>query len=309
MIKPAFILKGALTFILPRRAYSRQSGGSHSARYCYSVFMRHLVRLNKTVGFRVPHTVAELGPGDSIGMGLCALLCGSERYIGLDVVPFADLSGNAAVLAELVDLFKARAPIPDDTEFPRVKPKLDDYAFPHDILSDEVLAETLSNERIAALHAQVMAGSGPQLGYVAPWDSAAHVETGSVDWIFSQAVLEHVDDLDGAYGAFAAWLKPDGVMSHQIDFKCHNMANVWNGHWAAPRWLWRIVRGKRPYLLNCEPLPAHLSRLQAHGFTVALIERAVQTDGLGRERLPELYQGLSDEDLTTAGAFIVARKA
>lgn len=307
-IKSSFVIKGALTFVLPRRAYSRQSGGSSSARYCYSVFMRHLVNLDKSIGFKVPATVAELGPGDSIGIGLCALLTGAQRYVGLDVVRFADLSGNLEVLDELVNLFQARAPIPDDEEFPRVRPKLDDYSFPTDILDDVTLNHTLDPQRVAALRQQVLGGQGDSIGYVAPWYASNNIEPGSIDWVFSQAVLEHVDDLDGAYQAFDSWLAPNGVMSHQIDFKCHNMATVWNGHWAASDWLWRIVRGRRPYLLNRKPLPVHTDFLMRHGFKVVNAQRAVREDGLARNELPAVYRALSDEDLTTAGAFLIARK-
>ena len=271
------------------------------------MFLRHLVRLNKATGFTVPNTVAELGPGDSLGLGLCALLAGADRYIGLDVVRFADLSGNLKVLDELVMLFQTRAPIPDDQEFPRVRPKLDDYTFPTDILDDATLAHSLSPERLSALRDKLQGGEGDMIAYVAPWFSSEHIQRASVDWIFSQAVLEHVDDLDGTYRAFSAWLKPDGVMSHQIDFKCHNMANTWNGHWACPDWLWRVVRGSRPYLLNREPITTHLTFMERYGFEAIAIDRALLNDGHGRAHLPARFQSLSDEDLSTAGAFVIVR--
>jgi len=309
MLKISFFVKGALTLILPRWAYSRQSGGSSSARYCYSVFMRHLVRLHQTTGFVVPKTVAELGPGDSLGIGLCSLLAGAEKYIGLDVVPFTDLSDNLDVLDELVDLFQSRSPIPDDKEFPRVLPKLDVYAFPSNILDDDTLAETLRPERVDVMREQLRGGDdGDFINYVAPWSACERIKTGSVDWIFSQAVLEHVDNLNETYKAFTAWLSPEAIMSHQIDFKCHNMARTWNGHWATPNWLWRIARGARPYFLNREPLPTHIDFLVQNGFMIESIDRAIRHDGLERRQLLAEYHNLSDEDVVTAGAFLIVRK-
>jgi len=63
--------------------------GTDSARYCYSVWLRHLVTLDQ-YGFRVKRAlIGELGPGDSIGTSLAALLSGATQYIGLDVVPFS----------------------------------------------------------------------------------------------------------------------------------------------------------------------------------------------------------------------------
>ena len=43
------------------------------------------------------------------------------------------------------------------------------------------------------------------------------IQKESVDMIYSQAVLEHVDELPGVYGAMRRWLQANGVMSHQID--------------------------------------------------------------------------------------------
>src|SRR5450631_1044571 len=101
------------------------TGGTDSARYCYSVWLRHLIkRYQSGLFIRPPSRVAEFGPGDSIGIGLAALLCGADRYYGLDALPLANLRRNLSVLDELVELFRARLPIPGDVEFPNVRPKL-----------------------------------------------------------------------------------------------------------------------------------------------------------------------------------------
>ena len=75
-----------------------------------------------------PRHVADFGPGDSIGVGLAALLSGAESFIGLDVKPFARAERNLAVFDELVALFRSKAAIPGPEPFPQVKPFLRDYA-------------------------------------------------------------------------------------------------------------------------------------------------------------------------------------
>ncbi len=86
------IVKGALTWVplLNEWRFRRGStGGSDSARYCYSVWLRHLALLVQH-GFTVKGAqIGELGPGDSIGIGLAALISGGARYVGLDIVPFS----------------------------------------------------------------------------------------------------------------------------------------------------------------------------------------------------------------------------
>jgi len=52
-------------------------------------------------------TVAELGPGDSIGIGLAAVLSGATHYIGLDTYPYAGNTCNLDTFEELMQLFRA----------------------------------------------------------------------------------------------------------------------------------------------------------------------------------------------------------
>jgi hypothetical protein len=55
------------------------------------------------------HTIVEVGPGDSLGIGLAALLCGVEHYIALDVVRYAQTTRNLQILDELIALLRDRA--------------------------------------------------------------------------------------------------------------------------------------------------------------------------------------------------------
>jgi hypothetical protein len=126
--------------------------------------------------------------------------------------------------------------------------------------------------------------------------------------IYSQAVLEHVDKLDYTYEILCRWLKPGGFMSHQIDFKCHQTAKEWNGHWSYSDFMWKLIRGRRPYLLNRQPLSIHLTLLEKLNFKVVCDIKIKDTSGINRERLAPRFKNMSNEDLTTSGAFIQAIK-
>ncbi len=287
--------------------FHRPTGGTDSARYCYSVWLRHLVVAARYGLAEVPSDVAELGPGDSLGIGLAALLSGAERYTALDAIAHASLSRNVRVFDELVELFQNRAPIPGADEFPAIEPVLDSWAFPHDTLPGERLEASLAPGRLQRLR-EAIEGPDPTRGpvrYFAPWDDESVIRPGSVDLIFSQAVLEHVADLAPTYAALHAWLRPGGLMTCQVDFKCHGTAPTWDGHWSYGPLMWRLIRGAKPFLLNREPLSTHRSLLSESGFDIRCQIRAEQEPSLPAAKLARRFRRLTDEDRRTTGVFFV----
>jgi len=282
-----------------------------TARYCYAVWLRHLVMASKNGLLAAsPKIVGELGPGDSIGIGLAALLSGADMYYGMDVVRHAFLRKNIKLLDELVDLFARRESIPDEREFVNIKPYLDSYKFPYQLLTDELLASHLSEGRIKQIRNSLenCNSTMSMIRYAAPWYSANLLEKESVDMIYSQAVLEHVDDLRGAYQAMYLWLKPKGCISHTIDFKCHELADSWNGHWAFSDFTWRLMRGRRAYLLNREPHSTHIKLVREAGFEIVCDEKIEMPSKLRHEQLAAPFKNMSAEDMVISDAFVQAVK-
>jgi hypothetical protein len=309
-IKPKAFATGLASFVPGvRRFMVRGTGGTGSARYCYTVWMRHLVKAH-AAGIPTVHScVAELGPGDSLGVGLAALLSGAGRYLALDAKSHANPEQNLAIFEELVELFRRREAIPDDVEFPLVRPKLHDYRFPARILSQDRLFSTLEESRIADIRAAILGRpSGVRLDYRAPWTDPSVVVSGSVDFLFSQAVLEHVDDLERTYKAMRAWVKPNGFVSHSIDFTSHDTTRSWNGHWTLNDPAWRIVRGTRPYFINREPLSRHLGLLAKYGFALVHVEKQ-QASVDPAFRPARRFKGMDRHDVSTRGVFVQARTA
>jgi SAM-dependent methyltransferase len=307
------LLVGTATY-LPglRNLTARRTGGTASARYCYSVWLRHLIMARQRHAGAAFGTVAELGPGDSLGLGLAALLSGAERYCALDVVRYAERTRDIAIFDELVALFRNREPVPDDREFPLVRPLLPSYDFPHDILTDDALAIALNPERLAMIRNALVAldqpnGGNPFLSYFVPWYDAGVVESASVDFILSQAVLEYPHDLVGTYAAMYRWLKPGGMMSHDIDFKSHGLTREWSGHWACSDLVWFLMEGRRRDILNRVPHSTHLDLIRALGCEIVRDQRTA-SPAASRAHLAPRFRHLTDEDLRTSSAFIQAHK-
>jgi len=307
------ILEGGLS-LLPGfgRLLYKGTGGTDSARYCYSVWLRHLVmtqQFNEMAGGPLG-TVVELGPGDSLGTGLAALLSGASRYIAVDVMRHANSQQNIAVFEELVALFADRAPIPSNQEFTEVKPPIDDLRFPASILDDGRMARNLDSKRLQAIVDGLhdTAKENPLFQYVDPAAASSVIAAGSVDLFFSQAVLEHVEDLQAFYRACGSWLRPGGLVSHQIDFRSHGSSREWNGHWVYPDGVWRLIRGNRTYLLNREPCSTHLRLLTENGFQIVAEKRSLLVSRFERSQLATRFRKMSEQDLTTAGIYVVGRK-
>ena len=307
-VRPRAVASGLASFVPGlHRFTNRGSGGTMSARYCYSVWLRHLVRAQQSGLTTDPACVAELGPGDSLGIGLAAVLTGAGRYIALDVKAHANVERNLQVFEELVRLFRDRASIPDDSEWPLTQPKLAGYAFPDQILTAARLQASLAESRLREIR-RAIAGepAAIDVAYRVPWNDPATIEAGSVDYLFSQAVLEHVEDLDVTYAAMRRWMKPAAPMSHSIDFSSHDLTRAWNGHWALGEGLWKAVRGTRRYLINREPVSTHLALLAKNGFAPVLIEpRRAEVEPAFRPA--SRFRHLSAEDLSTRGVFVQAR--
>jgi hypothetical protein len=310
-MKVTQVLYGLATFIpgvVP--IFGRGGGGTKSARYCYSVWMRHLVAASQSGLWTSPKAVAELGPGDSLGVGLAALVSGVEKYDAFDVVKHAQIKRNEATLDEIIALFRQRAAIPGEDEFPEVKPNLASYAFPGQILTETVLTAALDESRLARIRESVRRPNvpGSMIAYRTRYFDESAIERDSIDLLYSQAVLEHVDDLPGAYRAMRLWLKPGGVLSHEIDFRCHNTAHDWNGHWKYSDRIWTVIRGKRSYLLNRQPYSRHLQLMAENGFDLAEARKDKLESRLTKDDLAPRFRQITDDDLTTCSAHLLAVK-
>ena len=308
------IIKGIATYFPGLGRFAcRRTGGTDSARYCYSVWLRHLVMVHLAGLDTHPRVVAELGPGDSIGTGLAALLTGAGKYYALDVVKYANMQANLDIFDELVSLFAERHPIPGRDEFPAITPHLPSCEFPSDMLTDARLGSALAPSRVREIRNAVInhdnaGASGVEIRYFAPWHDESVIEAGSVDMIFSQAVLEHVEDLAGTYEALYRWLKSGGFMNHQIDLASHGLSKHWNGHWTYSDLAWKLIRGRRTWLINREPYSTHRDLIGKNGFEIVHEVKVADASGITRNCLAARFAGISDDDFKTRTAYLLVRK-
>lgn len=246
------------------------------AKYFLDVWRRHYL-IAQSNGLGVPAVVAEIGPGGAMGVGICALLAGAQSCIGLDEFEYGSSSINR-------EIFNGLQSLADWSDVPA--------------------------ERLNAIDLAIQDQENPlgiKFKYETPM-AAADVEPNSVDFLISHAVMEHVENIAETYRVCAEMLKPGGVMSHQIDFRCHGTANRWNGHWSYDDKAWRKISSGRPYLLNRAPHSTHMETMTNLPLEITWTEITTRLDGINRAALTEKFAHLSDDDLTTRGALIQAKR-
>jgi hypothetical protein len=182
----------------------------------------------------LPNALGELGPGATLGGCIAALLDGVPQAVALDAGHYATQEANLRILDEL-----GRN-------------------------GETVVSPSGLHEAVA----QAGRSGESALRYAAPWNDPAVCPADSLDLILSHSVMEHVSNPAATYRACYLWLKPHGVMSHKIDHSSHGITRSWNGHYTLPGPLWKLILGKRPYLLNRRRPRQHLADMQAAGFEI-----------------------------------------
>jgi SAM-dependent methyltransferase len=287
--KIKYILKGIGTYLpasvskwLPSHQNQFYNRGqirvkAYLAEESYTTWLRHLIKLDQA-GIKTDFdSLAEIGPGDSFGLGLAAILSGANTYYAFDVSQNTSVEANLALLDDLVLLFKNRHPIPDNNIFPKTKPYLNDYFFPSGIITDEKLKFSLNTDRIEKIREAIRSSSDKNqilhekeitIRYISSWSADTEVLKKKVELIISNAVMEHVDDLNKVYQAAYNWLFPSGLISEIIDYKSHGTASDWNGQWSYSDFIWKLIRGRSHYLINRLPHSYHLKVLESIGFKI-----------------------------------------
>lgn len=178
---------------VPYRAWKVMSafehGGMNRPQYALDVFKRHWQR----VAFEKKHeggfVALELGPGDSLFSALIAKAFGASKTYLVDVGPFATSNFKS---------YRAMAQL------------LESYGF--DLPGCSVASNL--EELLTACKTSYLTGG---------LSSIEDIPSGSVDFVWSQAVLEHVRrrDFEPLMRELKRIQKSCGVSSHRVDLKDH----------------------------------------------------------------------------------------
>jgi SAM-dependent methyltransferase len=221
--------------------------------------------------------VAEMGPGDSLGMALIAKGYGAQGSYLMDVHSAADM--NVATYHRLGDEIKAHVPFP----------------------------ERINNDYSSITAMLAFANAEYHTGGLADW---AKISDTSVDWIFSHAVLEHVrlDEFDDTLAECARVLKPGGVTTHCVDMADHLGHSLHSLRFSPKVWESKLFQESGFYTNRLRSTEL-IAAFEHAGFEImATRSREWPTVPLAREHLHPDYTEFPDEVLRSHTIYITARK-
>jgi SAM-dependent methyltransferase len=260
---------------VPYTVWSRldlfKHGFMQDPSYAERVFLEHFGQVNpdrRQPGF----TCLELGPGDSLLSAIVARKYGAERTYLVDVGAFAD---------ENVDAYRAAASL--------LLPAQGAACAPERWRS--------TADMLKCCHAEYFVDGVAAL---------RRMPTGSVDFVWSQAVLEHVkrSELAEVLSETRRILVPGGVASHRVDLRDHLGGKLNNLRFTDARWEGRLFANSGFYT-NRLRYSEIIGMAAEAGFVVrdARKDEWAELPTPRASMAPE-FRRFSDEDLRVQGFFL-----
>lgn len=249
-------------------------GDMEQPEYAHNVFLSHFNRVgfsNKSASF----TVLELGPGDTLFSALVAWAYGASRCYLVDEGRFAR-GDMAPYLKMAIELRSKGLPVPTLENCGNL---------------DEVLLACKSCYLTEGMR------------------SFQAIANASVDFIWSQAVLEHIrlKDFPVVVREMRRVLRPGGVCSHRVDLKDHLGGAINNLRFPARVWESNFM-AKSGFYTNRIRYREMLGYFEAAGFEVEVCH----LDRWGslptpRSKLSSDFSKLADDDLLVSGFDVILR--
>lgn len=257
-----------------RRVSLFKHGQMTAPAYAHQVFKKHFAPAE--FGRKNDAFVAmEIGPGDSLFSAVIAAAYGASRTYLIDAGHFASMEPGAYI--SLVDLLESEAP-----------------------------------KAIAAQETQTMEGILEACGAIYGTDgleSLRTVPSGSVDFVWSQAVLEHIGRAEFCdyMKELRRVLRDDGCASHTVDLKDHLGGQLNNLRFSDRVWESSLMSCSGFYT-NRLRFSEMLDIFRDAGFSAEVTRVARWSEvPTPRRRLAKQFRDWPEDDLLVSGFDVVLR--
>ena len=241
--------------------------------YAYRIFYEHFSRVefeHKKNDF----VALELGPGDSLFSAIIAHSFGAKSCYMVDAGPYASMEKGP--YESLITLLKKKGSAVNIDMEPSV----------HDLIKN--CGGVYCTEGL---------------------DSLKAIPDKSVDFVWSQAVLEHVRyyEFDETMSELRRVLRTGGVCSHRVDLKDHLGGGANNLRFSSSLWEsgWMASSG---FYTNRIRFKEMISRFEKAGFNVEVINSDNWDKApIARKKLAEEFSEIEDEELLISGFDVILK--
>ena len=140
--------------------------------------------------------------------------------------------------------------------------------------------------------------------------SLEHIPAGSVAWVWSHAVLEHVRlrEVDRLIWAMRKMMQPGAIAAHRIDLKDHLGGGLNNLRFEADVWERDGFAFRSGFYTNRLRARDWIAKFGAAGFEIIAVEyRRWPAPPLPRSRLARQFRSLPDSELEISGIDLLLR--
>lgn len=248
-------------------------------------------------GSRMPARSLQIGPGRSLGVDVWLALCGVREAVSLDPYPILDFDA-----ASFLSSLKLLSRVQNDLNLLS--------GAQHPLLKLPEQLQQTGKEEYRVGENVVRRLAGPAL-------ENTGLPAESFDFVYSNAVLEHVLNPASCAREVFRLLQSGGLSAHQIDLRDHRNFADPLAFLREPEEQWQ-----RSHHEFCRESPGRfMNRWRAGQYRETLVAAGLEivewrtTERLHetqvkceRARLLPQYADLSEEDIATLGLFVVVRK-
>ena len=233
--------------------------------YSRKIFEGHFRDMNKVNKIDNP-IIMEIGPGDSLFSMIYSRKYSNEKFYFLDVSDFASKDLNL--------YFKLQKKLDNENYFPKkIKRQIQSF--------DDLLKNYNAKYLISGL------------------DSLRKIENNSIDYIFSHSVIEHIRkyEINTLIEEMYRILKPNGVISHNINYKDHLGESLNNLRFSEQIWESNLFAKSGFYTNRLPALEIH-RLFKNRGFKL-INENFGKWEKLPikRNKINKIFNKFSDEEL------------
>ncbi len=288
------IFSGLLSYVpifrdLVQERKKRIKHSSSDALFCYSLWLGLIKYLENNKIEYCGDRVAELGTAGSFGVGLVALLTGTNEFYAFEIENLYKQEMNICLLDEIVGLLNAETDLCGT--YSQLNIPITDKRFPSELITPKYKDRQFIGELKKEL-GDIFNEKNKYIRYVLNWNEES-VE--NLDLIFSRAVMEHVKNPHLVYESIFSLLQQGGVTIHDIELHSHRLTKDPCGHRKLPAFLWRLINGRRAYSLNLLLLSEHIE-IMNEWFEMLKVQN----------RFLSGYDNQREED--SYGAIVIGRK-